>query len=291
MAPLSQIGPVAALWITGIIGNAHRNLPTVPDPGRRASQQPLHAGWHPSNCSSRHAARDPDRRQDRHAVIAPRSRASVVRDVRDTVSATRRGLVIENCWRSPREFPLLDLLEGTPTPHAKDDVRAYFGRSVPGVNVDQIVYFAASLFWRGGAHAWSGPKGQTNNAPPDRIYLGPYLEPLRIFLLGKGPFPAYMYLSAWLEFKRDERENRHVVPPFKAFDTGYHIFRMFIPGLAFTLSVGKGVGGEIQRTCTARSGLLVICPTEGLRNTEVRARVMESEMKGKLAALFPKSSR
>lgn len=193
--------------------------------------------------------------------------------------------MLDNCWRSPADFPLLDLLERTATPHAKGDTRAYLGRTIPGVDVDRIVYFAASMFWRGGVHTWSAPKSKTNNAPPNRLRLGPYLEPLRVFLVGEAPFPEHMYLSTWVELKRDEDANRYAVPPFMAFDTGYHIFRFFIPGMVFTLWVGKTVSGEIQRTCTSRSGLLVLRPIDDLRDKEVRARVAESKRKGKLARL------
>jgi len=194
--------------------------------------------------------------------------------------------VIANCWRSPTDFPLLDALDRAAAFQNRVDSRAYAGRGISDVDVDQIVYFAASVFWRGAAHEWSTPKGKTYGAPPSRIHLGPYQEPLRLFLLGEATFPDGMYLSTWLEPKRDERENRHAVPPFKAFDTGYHVFRLFIPGVAFTLSVGRAVDREIQSTCTSRSGLLLVCPTEGLRNTEINRRVTESQARGKLASVL-----
>jgi hypothetical protein len=192
--------------------------------------------------------------------------------------------VIENCWRSPKEFRLLDALERSQTPWAAGDLRVYEGRRVPGVDVDQIVYFAASVFWRGAAHTWNDPRAKAPGGGPVNIDFGPHLEPLRRFLMDEGPFPHDMYLSTWVEDKRDADNNMHLVPPFMAFDEGYDVFRCFIPGLTFTLSIGQNVGGEIKRTCTARTGLLAVTSSLPLREKEIRARVRESERKGTLAA-------
>jgi hypothetical protein len=191
--------------------------------------------------------------------------------------------MIENCWRSPSQFRLLDTLERSHTPWTTGDIRVYEARRVPGVDVDKIVYFAASVFWRGAAHAWNDALEKAPGGGPVNIDFGAHLEPLRRFLMDDGPFPDDMYLSTWVEDKRDANDNMHLVPPFMAFDQGYDVFRCFIPGLTFTLWIGENVGGEIKRTCTARAGLLVITSSLLLREKEIRARVRESQRKGKLA--------
>jgi hypothetical protein len=192
--------------------------------------------------------------------------------------------VIENCWRSPNEFRLLDTLEQWPTPWANGDTRVYEGRKVSGVDVDQIVYFAASVFWRGAVRRWNDPREKAPGGGLVNIDFGPHLELLRRFLMDAGPFPNGMYLSTWVENERDADNNMHLVPPFMAFDDGYEIFRCFIPGLTFSLWIGQNVGAEIKRTCTARTGILAITSSLPLREKEIRARVLESERKGTLAA-------
>lgn len=190
--------------------------------------------------------------------------------------------IIKNCWRSPQEFLLLDTLDQAQTPWATSEVRVYDGRNVPGVDVNKIVYFAASVFWRGAAHLWNDPRDKAPGGGPVNITFGEHLEPLRKFLMDEGPFPDLMYLSTWVENARDTRSNMHLVPPFMAFDQGHEIYRCFIPGLTFTLWIGADVGGAIKRTCTARTGLLTVTSSESLRNSEIDLRVRQSEKKGKL---------
>jgi len=54
----------------------------------------------------------------------------------------------------PNEFLLQENLQRA-TPAVSNDVFvAYEGRSVPGIDVAQLGYFALSVFWRGAAHEW-----------------------------------------------------------------------------------------------------------------------------------------
>ena len=86
--------------------------------------------------------------------------------------------VVENCWRSETDFPLqAALLKTTPLFTNGPDFTAYSG-SAPGVEVDRLAYFAASVIWRASVHQWK----QYGHAPP-RLALGPYQELLRQYLL------------------------------------------------------------------------------------------------------------
>lgn len=190
--------------------------------------------------------------------------------------------MLERCWRSPTEFTLLDIFESEKPLDAAPGIRLFDGRRTRGVDLDQIVYLAASIFWRGGVRRWNPPGQSLHPDLSDDIDLGPHLEAFRLFLLDEGPFPANVFLSAWVEDRRDERDNRHCVPPFMAFKEDYVILRSYIPGLVFTLSISDAVGGATKRTCTARAGLLVVCSSRELRRTEIDRRARESERKGKL---------
>jgi hypothetical protein len=56
----------------------------------------------------------------------------------------------------------------------------------------------------------------------------------------------------------------------------------------FMLYIGENVAGEVKRTCTARTGLLVVSSSLLLREKEINARARESESRGKLAKLLGK---
>ena len=190
--------------------------------------------------------------------------------------------VIERCWRSATEFKLLDILERQKPLDSGPGIRVFDGRRTPGVDLDQIVYLAASIFWRGGVRKWNPPTQPTHPELSGDIDLGEHLEPFRLFLLDNGPFPQNVFLSVWIENTRGRMDNQYCIPPFMPFNEGYMILRSYVPGLVFTLSLGSAVGGATQRTCTVRSGCLVVCSSRELRRTEIDKRARESERKGKL---------
>lgn len=60
----------------------------------------------------------------------------------------------------------------------------YSAAATPGIDMDALIYFALSIFWRGAAHRWRN----IDKGVMEGIKLEPYEEPIRKFLLG-GPFP------------------------------------------------------------------------------------------------------
>jgi hypothetical protein len=85
-----------------------------------------------------------------------------------------------------RGFPLLQRLRSTQPVASAETVRLHHGAAI-GVDTEKLAYFALSVVWRAGAYKW-------NNLYSDKttysIDLGPFLEPMRQFLLGTGPFPV-----------------------------------------------------------------------------------------------------
>ncbi len=66
---------------------------------------------------------------------------------------------------------------------------AYPGREL-GIDTDALAYFALSVVWRCAAHNWPTLKGQTTS-----LVLGEYYEPIRLYLLGRAPFPARLHVA------------------------------------------------------------------------------------------------
>ena len=77
-------------------------------------------------------------------------------------------------------FPLQEALLPVDPVYFGDGINLYAGRKIPAFNMDQLIYFGMSMFWRGAAREWKTPLGET--APP--VDLGEYFEPIRKFLLG-----------------------------------------------------------------------------------------------------------
>jgi len=98
--------------------------------------------------------------------------------------------------RTDGRFPLRDLLLRSlpiekvgPTPEGRL-AYVYAGSRIPGIRHTEIMYFAASVFWRGAAFDWSRVSDYSQlRLPPD---LGPAL---RAYLLGTAPFPPSVLLQ------------------------------------------------------------------------------------------------
>jgi hypothetical protein len=126
----------------------------------------------------------------------------------------------------------------------KSGVRVFDGAAIGDENVAKLVYFAASVLWRGSAHEW-GPLAATK---PVRLELGPFEERLRLFLLGEADFPADSSLVVTVNSSTDDGANELVPFPWKSNDAQY---RFVIPGVAFQLFVGETIPTDIAALSTA----------------------------------------
>jgi hypothetical protein len=80
------------------------------------------------------------------------------------------------------------LIPGKPIVFA-DNLNVYAGREINAFDIDKLIYFGMSLFWRGAAREWKTSTGAVAPA----VDLGEHFEPIREFLLG-GKFPDDIFL-------------------------------------------------------------------------------------------------
>jgi hypothetical protein len=119
-------------------------------------------------------------------------------------------------------FKLQEAISATNPIQANDTFAVYSAAAVPTINMDALVYFALSIFWRGSAHAWRNTSGRMEG-----IELGPFEELIRRFLLG-GEFPenVVVLVSVW--------PTRDVFPaaytPRRGRAPGCHCFNLFGSG-------------------------------------------------------------
>ena len=141
--------------------------------------------------------------------------------------------VLANCLLPGGCFPLLETLRRAQPEWQDNDIRIYSCARIPQINSDSLIYFAASVFWRGGAHTWLMGRQSVH------IDLGKYEEDLRTYLLGQAPFPQ----NAAFEMVVLERGGEYAINPLSRNDQGHHEHRFTIPGLTFILYLG----GRIQQ--------------------------------------------
>jgi hypothetical protein len=93
-----------------------------------------------------------------------------------------------------KNFPVLDALSAQ-TPRLVDGgTKLYAGAKVKSLDMDKIVYFAVSVFWRGAVHQWTS---SLRSEAPD-VHLCAYEEPIRQFLLGTSPLPDDVALTVFV---------------------------------------------------------------------------------------------
>lgn len=104
--------------------------------------------------------------------------------------------VIDCTCQKDGRFPLRDLLlqstpigQVGPTPAGRR-ADIYTARRTSGLRHTEIIYFAASVFWRGWAFDWS----RISDCPQLQFPSGLELE-FRDFLLSKSPFPSSVVLQ------------------------------------------------------------------------------------------------
>ncbi len=119
----------------------------------------------------------------------------------------------------------------------------YSAKSNPNIGIEALTFFAASVFWRAAVHNWQYLK----SAPVYRIFLGPYEEQLRRYLLGDQRFPKAAALWVWVS--RYENPNRVVTPPVSTRAWNCHLHAFDIPGIRFTLILGRAIPEYVRQVC------------------------------------------
>ena len=142
-------------------------------------------------------------------------------------------------------FPLHAALKSA-TPSIVEADRALIpGRTTNGFDMDKLIYFGASIFWRGAAHQW---KLNGLEVPP--VSLGLHQESLRLFLLGKASFPdVFLTVMLW--------PYEYVPPaallPDYSLVPNWQRYWFYITGLGFVLDFGANAPTEIRPRSTSHS--------------------------------------
>lgn len=167
--------------------------------------------------------------------------------------------VLAQCARPDGSFAVRQLLRSS-TPLVGDAKWSVYGvRDTIGPQVEQYIYFAASVFWRASAKAWTFGTG----APRPCINLGDaYEEEFRRYLLSEAAFPqrARLFVHVW----NDEQIHFTSVVPASYRIKGTHRHKFCIPGILFILFVG-GFATERHNAGALNSSdgpFMWLCPWE-----------------------------
>jgi hypothetical protein len=151
-------------------------------------------------------------------------------------------------WVLPRiatksRFPLLDAVRNAPLIQKIPNATVHDCSNNPNIDIARLSYFAMSVFWRAATHDWK---------VVSKIDLGPYEEKVRAYLAGSAPFPQHVALLVTVA--PNNKDIFTIIPPM-AFDTAaHHTFIFYVPGIEFTLCVGKAISPIMKKFCVQTVG-------------------------------------
>lgn len=138
-------------------------------------------------------------------------------------------------------FPLKNAL-GSEMPVAiGQNVKLYDVSSIAAFDMDKLVYFGLSIFWRGAAHDWKSTSGLS----PPKVELCDYFEPLRLFLRREGPIPDDVVLSVHLW--PDAKVVPAAFPVYPLHAGHWQSYWFYVPGMFFMLHSGKNMPEEARQ--------------------------------------------
>jgi hypothetical protein len=155
-------------------------------------------------------------------------------------------------WLNPKlatyekTFQLYDLLAAAPPIFDEGDFTVYAAAQNPNIKVSDIVHFGMGIFWKAAVHSWTKDSGEP------RIKLGPYAERIRLFLRGEGSFPDNIVLTPVLATPGSATIALNL--PYECVrQGGYRTFFFCVPGIQFTMYVGKLISPEARTMCIQRN--------------------------------------
>jgi hypothetical protein len=174
-------------------------------------------------------------------------------DCEQKFSKNGESWVLANIPRNYGEnFPILEALNAEVAILEDGGTKAYAGAKVKFLDMEKIVYFAMSVFWRGAVHVW---ESSLHSQAPD-VHLCAYEEPIRQFLLGSSPLPDDVSLTVFV-CPNGSVLNAMLVPWEAPLPECSRYF-FYVSGLGFVLHFADKLAQQFRKTCAYHSPHRVI---------------------------------
>ena len=185
-------------------------------------------------------------------------------------------------------FPIQEAIAKANPIVSGPELAAYAGANIENIDVEKLVYFGLSIFWRAAVHRWTISE---TASPTKRIPLGPYEDPIRRFLVGEAGFPENTVLMITVWPYAEPRAPLGFHTPVSQNKGRFRIHQFYIHGLDFKLAIGKLMHESMRKMCTYNSPeKLIFASTKAAQQTvETYSKAIAgSTPQGKLAAQYPK---
>ena len=139
-------------------------------------------------------------------------------------------------------FPLQDALIPAKPILIADNINVYAGRRLAAFDMDKLIYFGMSIFWRGAAREWKSSTG----AVAPHVDLGEHFEPIRGFLRG-GKFPDDVFIVIYVSNRKPP--GNAAFPVLQATAQFGDFYWFYLNGLGFALYLGANTPESVKSLC------------------------------------------
>lgn len=140
-------------------------------------------------------------------------------------------------------------------------ILAYKGSAIKKIQMDHLIYFASSIFWRACLPSW-----KFLDKPYESLTFGPYEEEFRQYLLGKNSFPRDAVLHIWV-IGRDNKAPGFIFPYRIRREKTHQEYRFPVQGVLFILYLGKKIGKNYRDFCAHHSAEKYIFMSDKVNDT------------------------
>jgi hypothetical protein len=145
-------------------------------------------------------------------------------------------------------FVLRDLLLQTTPVATRDGASFYTLATIPTIEHEKLLYFAASIYWRAAVTDWDTGLGHY-----PKLALEPTMsESLRKYLMGTDAFPVSAALTVLISAASAPRDVTSL-PQFARDVTQYQQVDWIMPGIGFALLLGDNVPEGLHQISLSRS--------------------------------------
>lgn len=144
-------------------------------------------------------------------------------------------------------YPLQTALQALTPVFVGKDLDLYDVTSISTFDIDKILYFGLSIFWRGAVHEWETTAGL--KALP--VELCAYAEPIRRFLMGEQSAPHNVVLTVDIWHAKKVLQAAYAPAPSHLSQCQKYWF--YIPGMIFSFYFGDGIPGDVHSRDVTRN--------------------------------------
>lgn len=202
-------------------------------------------------------------------------------DCEQRISRNGEDYVIPLCPQLSGDYPLRNrLMLMKPVEEYPTGDRVCDLWSLLEDDIEKIIYFAASVFWRAAATKWPYQGKRTQF-----IVLGDHLEGFRLFLVGRSELPSDSAINVVAD--ACEPPEPFIIYPDSFAGEGCSIYHFRIPGLLFVLYTGPNIPKTFREGALNTSGRKLIL-LKDLRKTPLFDGLLDVMSKTKRVGKFKK---